>query len=112
MFANKLVALINRQERGGKVAGRDVFDIHAFFLRGFTYVPDIIIEQRPTTSLIDFFISLEQFVEKQVTQGVIDNDLNTLLPYEEFNRIRLHLKREVRNFLRDEIKRLEHTSKQ
>lgn len=36
MFANKLVALIDRHEKNGSVAGRDIYDIHYFFTQGFS----------------------------------------------------------------------------
>ena len=30
MFANKLVALIERREKTGSIAGRDLYDVHHF----------------------------------------------------------------------------------
>jgi len=45
MFANKLVALIDRFEKHEAIAGRDLYDIHYFFTRGFSYNSEVIIER-------------------------------------------------------------------
>src|SRR5665647_3161961 len=37
MFANKLVALIERYEKNRSIAGRDLYDVHHFFMQGFRY---------------------------------------------------------------------------
>ncbi len=105
MFANKLVALLDRHERHGSIAGRDVYDIHHFFLQGFRYDPAIIIERRGT-SADDFLQKLIAFVDEKITQTIIDQDLNALLPLEDFRRIRHVLKQEVMMFLRDERARI------
>ena len=106
MFGNKLVALIDRHEKHGAVAGRDVFDIHSFFMKGFSYNKEVIAEQRPSVTLPAFFQRLISFVEAEVSQEVIDQDLNVLLPYDGFKHIRLILKQETITFLRDELARL------
>jgi len=35
MFAHKLVAVLDRFEKTGGIAGRDIYDIHYFFIKGF-----------------------------------------------------------------------------
>ena len=103
MFANKLVALIDRYEKNNSIAGRDVYDIHYFFLQGFRYDKDVIIERR-NKILKDFFKELVIFIEKHITNTIIDQDINTLLSYDKFKKIRKILKQETLMFLRDEIK--------
>lgn len=98
MFANKLVALLDRYEKYGSIAGRDLFDIQTFFLKGFSYKPEII-EERTGKSVSAFLTALKKFIAKNVTQTIIDQDLNTLLPPEEFRKVRRILKEEVMRFL-------------
>lgn len=104
MFANKLVTVMERFEKFGSIAGRDIFDIHIFFMKGFRYKPEII-EERTGKTFLEFIRILSDFIEKKVTQTVIDQDLNILLPTERFRKIRGVLKREVLMFLKDEINR-------
>ena len=106
MFANKLVAVIDRFERNNSIAGRDIYDIHYFFLNGYNYNNEVIIE-RTGLSLIDFFKKLSDFISKYITDTILNQDLNPLIPYEKFNKLRKVLKRETIMFLNDEIKRLE-----
>ncbi len=107
MFANKLVALIERSERHDAIAGRDVYDLHHFFSRGFRYA-DAVIRERRGVPLPIFFAALIAFVERHVTQTIIDQDINTLLLPDRFRAIRKTLKQEVLMFLRDEHARLVH----
>lgn len=100
MFSNKLVAIMERFEKFGTIAGRDIFDVHTFFINGFKYKPEII-EERTGGSVKIFMKELIVFIEKNVTQTVIDQDLNTLLPKEKFSRVRLVLKKEVLMFLKE-----------
>lgn len=105
MFANKLVAVIERFEKTGGVAGRDIYDVHHFFMQGYRYKPEIIKERRGTSAKI-FFEELIKFVTTNVTATVLSQDLNPLLSPVKFNRIRKTLKTEVMVFLNDELKRL------
>ncbi|MEI7621345.1 MAG: nucleotidyl transferase AbiEii/AbiGii toxin family protein [Candidatus Moraniibacteriota bacterium] len=105
MFANKLVALIDRFEKSGSIAGRDVYDIHHFFLQGFRYNEKVILERRKMT-VEKFFQELIAFVEKQVTVTIIDQDLNMLLENSQFQKIRKHLKSETLMFLKNELENL------
>ena len=105
MMANKLVALIDRYERNEAIAGRDLYDIHHFFFKGFRYDQEII-RERTGKELPQFFADLISFIEKHITDEIIDQDINTLLAYEQFRRIRKILKQETLMFLRDEEKRI------
>jgi predicted nucleotidyltransferase component of viral defense system len=106
MMANKLVALMDRYLHNEAIAGRDLYDIHHFFLQGYRYNVDVIYE-RTGKDLKQFLTDMVEFVERRITNTIIDQDLNTLLPYVQFSRIRGILKREVLLFVRDEIKRVE-----
>jgi predicted nucleotidyltransferase component of viral defense system len=105
MFANKLVALIDRYEKNNSIAGRDIYDIHYFFLQGYGYDEEVI-EERRKKPVLDFFKELVKFVEKNINETIINQDINMLLPYDKFKKIRKVLKRETLMFLKDEVKRL------
>ena len=104
MFANKLVALIDRWEKSDSIAGRDLYDIHHFFMQGFSYNKNVIIERR-NNDLISFFQELINFIEKKINQTIINQDINSLLLPDKFQKIRKVLKKETLMFLKDEIKR-------
>jgi predicted nucleotidyltransferase component of viral defense system len=105
MFANKLVAVLDRFERNNSIAGRDIYDIHHFFMNAYDYNKEVIME-RTNLSLIDFFKKLSSFISKHVTETILSQDLNPLIPYERFKKLRKVLKRETLMFLDDEIGRL------
>ncbi|MFP4539976.1 MAG: nucleotidyl transferase AbiEii/AbiGii toxin family protein, partial [Candidatus Paceibacterota bacterium] len=67
MFSHKLIAPLDRKEKGGTVAGRDIYDIHYFFSQGYDYLPEIIKERRGV-SLLDHFLDLKLFVKEEVTK--------------------------------------------
>lgn len=105
MAANKMAAIIDRYEKSGAIAGRDIFDVHQYFLKGFDYNKDVI-KERTGKSVKEFLIYLIDFIKKNVTQTIIDQDLNHLLPNLEFQKIRKILKQEVILFLKEELKRI------
>jgi len=105
IFANKLVALTDRYKKESSIAGRDVYDIHYFFSHGFDYKKEII-EERTKKSTLSYLKELRSFIDKKVTQKVINQDLNFLLPYKKFNAIRKILKTETLMLIDDEIKRV------
>lgn len=105
MFANKLVALIDRYEKNNSIAGRDLYDIHYFFMHSYKYDKDVILERR-NEDLIYFFGQLAEFIENKITQRIIDQDINHLLSPENFKKIRNLLKKETLMFIKDEIARL------
>ena len=94
MFANKLVAILDRYEKHNLIAGRDVYDIHHFFMNGYEYNSEVI-KERTGLSVKDFFISLDKFISEKITDTIINQDLNVLLPYDKFSKIRKVLKSEV-----------------
>lgn len=106
MFGNKLVAPLDRYEESGGIAGRDIYDIHHYFLRGYDYSGEVIKERRGT-SVLNYFKSLRRFIEKEITRKILEEDLNALLDYEKFKQIRKYLKQEVINFIDREVERLE-----
>ncbi len=105
MFANKLVALIERWEKNKSIAGRDLYDIHYFFFNSFNYDSQVI-EERRQVKVITFLNELVLFIKKELSQTIIDQDINHLIQYDKFKKIRLVIKKETLMFLNDEIKRL------
>ena len=102
MFANKLVAIIDRFEQHNTIAGRDLYDIHHFFMADFKYDRDIIKERRDVDAK-EFLSELASFIEKNITNTIINQDLNTLLSPEKFRQMRKVLKKETLMFLKNEI---------
>lgn len=98
MFANKLIAVTGRFHQTGSVAGRDLFDIHSFILKGYEFKKEII-EELSGKSAVQYLKELKIFIEKHFSQTDIDEDLNHLLPPAEFKKIRKVLKTEVLAFL-------------
>lgn len=105
MFAHKLVALQDRFAKTRHIAGRDVYDIHYFFLHGYHYNAQVI-QERCGMDAKKFFSVLLAFLERTVTDKVITEDLSSLLTPEKFAQMRKILKREVALFIKDEIARL------
>ena len=87
MFANKLVALIDRWEKNNSIAGRDLYDIHCFFMQGVGYNEKVITERRGG-DLVSFFQELIVFIEKRINQTIINQDINSLLPPDKFRKVR------------------------
>ena len=98
IFANKLVAVLDRHKLHGTVAGRDIYDIHHFFVKGYAYSSQIITE-RTRLSQQDYFKKLADFITQKVPQRTINEDLNTLLPADKFQQIRKILIPETLAFL-------------
>jgi len=103
MFANKLVAPIDRFSKHEKIAGRDIYDIHHFFSQGYFFRKEVI-EERMKMGTEDYLKNLIKFVEKQITEKILSEDLNMLLPYDKFQKIRKTLKPETLIFLRSVVK--------
>ena len=106
MFANKLVAVLDRYDKHKIVAGRDIYDIYYCFLNNYRY-HDKIIQKRTNLPVRQYLKKLLNFIEEKVTQTDINEDLNTLLPPQKFRTIRKSLKAEVVGMLKNEIERLE-----
>lgn len=106
MFAHKLVALKDRFEKGQGIAGRDLYDIHHFFIQGFDY-NHALIKERTGKNALDYLRPLQGFIQDKVTQKQIEEDLNVLLEYNKFKKIRKYLKEETLRFIKEEIEKLE-----
>jgi predicted nucleotidyltransferase component of viral defense system len=87
MFANKLVAVTDRYAQHKTIAGRDIYDIHHFFVQGYGYLSEVI-RERTGVSPREYFGRLIEFVKEHITQTVINEDLNSLLPLKQFQQVR------------------------
>jgi predicted nucleotidyltransferase component of viral defense system len=87
MFANKLVAVTDRYNMHKTIAGRDIYDIHYFLVHGYTYHRPLIQERTGLTPQ-DYLGRLIDFIKEHVTQTIIIEDLNTLLPNKQFQQVR------------------------
>jgi predicted nucleotidyltransferase component of viral defense system len=99
MVANKLVTPLDRFEKHGSIAGRDIYDIHHFLFQGLPWNEAVIKERSGKTPKI-FFRTLHDFIKKHVTQTVIDQDLSTLLLPKQFQSARRTLKADALSQLR------------
>jgi len=100
MFANKLVAVIDRYKKHQAIAGRDIYDIIFFFSQNFS-IEEKIIKERTGEKTKDYISKLINFIEKEITQKIIDQDLNYLLSPKKFKSLRKTLKIEVLFFLKN-----------
>jgi hypothetical protein len=87
MFANKLVVVTDRYYLHHSIAARDIYDIHHFFIHGYSYHAPII-RERTGLEPRDYLTKLSDFIKEHVTQTIINEDLNILLPNDQFQRIR------------------------
>lgn len=110
MFSHKLVSLTDRFKKYRAIAGRDLYDIHHFFLQGYRYSEKLIIE-RTKKQLVKYLRELKDFIESKINNTVINEDLNYLLPYERFKKIRKTLKKETILLLDNEIERIKGVKK-
>lgn len=102
MFANKLVAPIDRFKRKKIIAARDMFDIHEFFISDYP-INYAVIKERTGLEFKEYIKKLIVFINKNITEKIIDQDLNYLLDYDKFRRIRKTLKQDTLLFLRNLI---------
>ncbi|MBW8050037.1 MAG: nucleotidyl transferase AbiEii/AbiGii toxin family protein [Cytophagales bacterium] len=105
MFANKLVAIIDRYEQNGTITGRDIYDTHYFFNKGYAFNHEII-EYRRKTDTLSYLRELRSFIDDKINQTVIDQGLNPLLDYKRLTQIRKTLKNEVLMFIQDVIENI------
>lgn len=106
MFANKLVAVTDRYRMHQTIAGRDIYDIHYFFVHGIAYHAPVIVE-RSGVPVREYFEELIHFINTHVSQTAINEDLNALLPYRKYQQIRKILIPETMAMLKRELARLE-----
>ncbi|MBU0576813.1 nucleotidyl transferase AbiEii/AbiGii toxin family protein [Patescibacteria group bacterium] len=104
MFANKLVAATARFDKTRKIAGRDFYDLHQFFLQGLA-INQAVVEDKTGLNLTDYLQKLIGFINQKLTQKSLNQDLNPLLPPEQIRQILPVLKPELLVFIQDEIKR-------
>ena len=102
MFANKLVALTDRFKKGQSIAGRDVYDIHYFFTKGFDYKKEII-KERTKKNYKEYLQELKDFIDKKITMEILEQDLSLQSPPQELKNIKKYIKQETINFLDAEI---------
>jgi predicted nucleotidyltransferase component of viral defense system len=105
MFANKLVAVTDRYTQHKTIAGRDIYDVHHFFVQGYSY-NGAVIQERTGLSPEEYFKQLFEFIKTHVNQTIINEDLNPLLPNQQFQNIRKILLPETLSFLSREQQRL------
>jgi predicted nucleotidyltransferase component of viral defense system len=105
MFANKLVAVTDRYAQHKTIAGRDIYDIHHFLVFGYAYTAEVIRERTGLES-VEYLGKLIDFIKEHVTQTIINEDLNSLLPNHQFQRIRKILLPETLSLLSNEQNRL------
>lgn len=94
MFANKLVALKARYDEGKGIAGRDMYDIHHFFTQGYDFIPEII-EDLKGKSWLEYIEELIVFIEKEVTEQYLYEDINPLVSAKKLGRVVPVIKGEV-----------------
>lgn len=98
MVGNKLVTPLDRYEKHKTIAGRDIYDIHHFLFKGMPW-NTAVIEERSHMNIPQFVRTLREFIDAHVTQTVLDQDLNLLLPAAQFRQIRRVLKQETLTLL-------------
>ncbi len=105
MFANKLVAVTDRYTQHKTITGRDLYDVHHFFVQGYAY-HGAVIQERTGLEPAEYFARLLEFIKTHVNQTLINEDLNSLLPNRQFQKIRKILIPETLALLSGEVTRL------
>jgi len=105
MFANKLVAVTDRYKMHKTIAGRDIYDIHYFLVHGYAYHGPVI-QERTGLTPHDYLGRLIDFIKEHVTQTIINEDINTLLPNKQFQQVRKILIPETLSLLANEQARV------
>ena len=103
MFGNKLVAVLDRFEKHGAIAGRDIYDIHHFFSQNFSF-NEAVITERTGKNTKDFLVELISFIEKNITETILTQDLSNLLDLDQLRKVRKSLKQDTLIFLRTYVK--------
>lgn len=94
MFAHKLVAVTDRFQKHQALAGRDIYDIYWFLLNNYSFNAGVI-SRRTGLTAREYLVKLHDFIKTKVTQQVVNEDLNMLLPPAKFQTVRKSLKAEV-----------------
>lgn len=107
MFAHKLVAVTDRFAKYQSLAGRDVYDMHHFFMSNQNYL-GAVIEERTGQTVKGYLLNLIEFIEEHFSQTTIDQDINLLVSPEKFRQIRKVLLPETLALLKIEAQALSH----
>lgn len=99
MVANKLVAALGRLTNTGAVAGRDFYDLHLFLSRGFD-IDQAIVEERTGQNFPDYIKQLIDFIEHDLTEDKLYQDLNPLIPSPRLKPVVKNLRQELLWLLR------------
>jgi len=99
MFANKLIAAQARSQKNGKIAGRDFYDIHHFFLEGVP-INEAVIKEKTGLSTKEYLRSLSVFIEENLTETALNQDLNPLLKPARLGQVVKNLKQELLGILK------------
>lgn len=102
MVANKLVAPVERFEKYKTIAGRDIYDIHYFLSHGYAFEKKVI-EERRGVKISVYLGELIAFINRHVTDRILTEELNYLLPSSRFQVIRKVLKKETILILRQRL---------
>ncbi len=99
-FANKMVAAIARYEKNGSIAGRDFYDMHTFFTKGIE-VNRAVVEERTGISYSEYLKKLGDFVKMEVSERLLNEDLNMLMDRKQLRLMVPVLKEELLVYIRD-----------
>lgn len=100
MFANKLVAAKARFDKTGHFAGRDIYDIHAFFTQGLGVNRKVV--EDLTGLSYDFYIrDLHDFIEEKISNRSLQEDLGPLVKPDHLKNLLPYLRDETLLFLGD-----------
>ncbi|MFA5995611.1 MAG: nucleotidyl transferase AbiEii/AbiGii toxin family protein [Patescibacteria group bacterium] len=102
MFANKLAAVLGRYRKHKRIAGRDIFDVSQFFQQKFHYKPEILLEIYPEFTIKEYFAKIITLIKTQVSQKIIDENLNMLLSPLQFQLLRKTIKQTTLDYLQQE----------
>jgi len=84
------VAVTDRYNVHKTIAGRDIYDVHYFLVHGYAYHGPVI-QERTGLTPHDYLGRLIDFIKEHVTQKIINEDLYTLVPNRQFQRVRKSL---------------------
>lgn len=99
MVSMKMVAALKRYQDHRTIAGRDFYDLHYFFKQGYGFKKEII-EERIGMATADYLNKLEKFIIEKVTDKLLFEDLNPLLPAVDLKGSVKNLKKELLWMLR------------
>lgn len=99
MVANKMVAALGRLGSTGKTAGRDFYDLHHFLSQGYE-INIKIVEDLTGIQYPVYIKKLIEYIEHQLTDDQLYQDINPLIPGREVKDIVKRLREELLWLLR------------